>query len=185
MKDIETLAVCPCGKTPTKLIIQEGNTYRWRQISGDCCGEWEIESSRIEYQAKEDDVYKQCVEDWNEASRATALQGDAGEPDAWMVTTEFISDLVFNKAEAEHNYRNATITALYTSPPNTSAKLIGIDWSEDYIHEMQARLDKAIEALKRIASNEAFDFSRALDKDKDSELIARMNHASEALKELE
>jgi hypothetical protein len=72
MTDREALKPCPCGKVPEKLIISEGNTYRWRQISGSCCGEWEIESQRIPYQATETEVYELCAETWNQATRATA-----------------------------------------------------------------------------------------------------------------
>lgn len=67
------LLPCPCGKCPAKLTIQYGNTYRWRVISGDCCGEWMIESSRIEYNATPEQIEKQCIEDWNEASRSNEI----------------------------------------------------------------------------------------------------------------
>ena len=60
---------CPCGKIPNNLCIAEGSTYRWRLISGDCCGEWMIESSRIDYQATDEQILKQCTDDWNGASR--------------------------------------------------------------------------------------------------------------------
>jgi len=63
------LMPCPCGKTPEKLAIQEGSTYRWRIISGDCCNHWMIESSRIDYMATDEDVEKQCINDWNESDR--------------------------------------------------------------------------------------------------------------------
>lgn len=63
------LLPCPCGKVPTKLNIQDGNTYRWRIISGDCCGEWAIESSRIEINSTPEQIEKQCATDWNNSSR--------------------------------------------------------------------------------------------------------------------
>ena len=66
------LSPCPCGKTPTDLTIQEGSTYRWRYISGNCCGEWMIESSRIEYPATDEQIKEQCANDWNEAQRANS-----------------------------------------------------------------------------------------------------------------
>ena len=37
------LAACPCGKTPNKLHIAEGNTCKYAFVYGDCCGEWNIE----------------------------------------------------------------------------------------------------------------------------------------------
>jgi hypothetical protein len=66
----EQLKPCPCGKTPSKLLIGDGNTYRWRIISGDCCGEWMIESSRIEYPITDESIVKQCTNDWNNANRS-------------------------------------------------------------------------------------------------------------------
>jgi hypothetical protein len=66
---IAKLKPCPCGKTPTKLSIQEGSTYRWRIISGDCCGAWMIESSRIDYMADDEKVKQQCIDDWNNTER--------------------------------------------------------------------------------------------------------------------
>lgn len=65
------LKPCPCGKTPNELSIQEGSTYRWRIISGDCCGEWMIESSRIDYMADDEKVKQQCIDDWNRAERGS------------------------------------------------------------------------------------------------------------------
>lgn len=106
------LLPCPCGKVPTKLNIQDGDTYRWRVISaddstislfingfnasacrklgkrstvidtprpafgdldlpGDCCGDWSIESSRIDISATPKQIEQQCTEDWNEASRSS------------------------------------------------------------------------------------------------------------------
>ncbi len=64
------LKPCPCGKTPEKLNICDGDTFRWRIVSGDCCGEWMIEvkvptlSKPIDY-----DEYEWCCQDWNDAPR--------------------------------------------------------------------------------------------------------------------
>ncbi len=69
----EELKPCPCGKTPTALDIVEGDTFRWRIISGDCCGEWRVETrvTTIGENANPEHHYKQCVEAWNEAPRHT------------------------------------------------------------------------------------------------------------------
>ena len=37
---------CPCGKTPTELLIYESSgdkTPKWAFVLGGCCGEWHIE----------------------------------------------------------------------------------------------------------------------------------------------
>ena len=74
MSEIE-LKSCGCGQTPKNLIIQKGSTYRWRYVSGDCCGEWMMEA-RVATKAGMDRfecshpyIYKQCVESWNEVPR--------------------------------------------------------------------------------------------------------------------
>ena len=59
---------CPCGKTPEKLQINDGSTYRWRWVSGDCCGEWSIEA-RVFYGDDEATVYEKCVNAWNASIR--------------------------------------------------------------------------------------------------------------------
>ena len=65
----QTLKPCPCGKTPTKLVIQDGSTYRWRLIAGDCCGQWMIESGRIALGSSDKQVELECIESWNKAMR--------------------------------------------------------------------------------------------------------------------
>lgn len=40
----DTLATCPCGKTPKELSVEDANQGgKWAFVSGDCCGEWKIE----------------------------------------------------------------------------------------------------------------------------------------------
>lgn len=66
-----TLKPCPCGKTPTRLSIGPGSTFRWRYVGGDCgCG-WETEV-RINTMrpASEEEDYADCVRAWNEMERA-------------------------------------------------------------------------------------------------------------------
>ena len=62
------LKACPCGTVPAKLGVMEGDTFRWRRVSGDCCGEWEIEF-RVNPNAPKS-IDKQAAEAWNAAPRA-------------------------------------------------------------------------------------------------------------------
>lgn len=65
------LLPCPCGKTPKKLNISEGSTFRWRVISGDCCGDWEHECRvpTIGEAATPEGQLKACIEAWNDLPR--------------------------------------------------------------------------------------------------------------------
>jgi hypothetical protein len=64
------LKPCPCGKTPTQLHITEGSTFRWRYVSGDCCG-WMIEARVNTMRPKsEEKDYEECAKAWNEQDRA-------------------------------------------------------------------------------------------------------------------
>jgi len=61
---------CGCGQVPTKLNVSEGSTFRWRHLTGNCCGEWQIEvrvptlNIPVDY-----DEYAWCCQEWNEATR--------------------------------------------------------------------------------------------------------------------
>ena len=64
------LKPCPCGKTPERLCIDAGSTFRWRQVSGDCgCG-WMFET-RVDTMRKADAEkdYEECAEEWNQMAR--------------------------------------------------------------------------------------------------------------------
>jgi len=66
-----TLKPCPCGKTPERLAVNPGSTFRWRVVSGDCgCG-WMFEA-RIDTMRKADAEkdYEECVAEWNQMERA-------------------------------------------------------------------------------------------------------------------
>ena len=65
------LKPCPCGKTPEKLSICEGSTYRWRIVMGDCCGEWTIEAGVRDLYGDDDEqkLYDRCAQAWNAAPR--------------------------------------------------------------------------------------------------------------------
>lgn len=65
-----TLKPCPCGKTPEKLCVNDGSTFRWREVSGDCgCG-WMFEA-RINTmrEGSDEQDYAECVEAWNQMER--------------------------------------------------------------------------------------------------------------------
>jgi len=63
------LKKCPCGKVPDELFIAEGSTFRWRYVSGNCCGEWAIEA-RVESGLNDSEGIKhECMVAWNDACR--------------------------------------------------------------------------------------------------------------------
>lgn len=44
------LLPCPwCGQTPEKLMLSEGNTYRWAIVTPSCCGDINGEIRRQPY----------------------------------------------------------------------------------------------------------------------------------------
>lgn len=67
---MDDLEPCPCGKTPTKLVIMGSAPCKWAHASGDCCGEWMIEF-RSNYLAFDDAT---CIAHaraaWHDAPRA-------------------------------------------------------------------------------------------------------------------
>lgn len=65
------LKQCPCGATPTKLAIVEGSTFRWRVVSGGCCGDWEVEVRvpTVGPEANEEGALAACVREWNAMPR--------------------------------------------------------------------------------------------------------------------
>lgn len=73
MKD---LAICPCGKIPTALVIAEnGQGRKWMTVSGNCCGLWQIEF-RASY-AEGEELMKLASEAWQEATRSTSNKSNA------------------------------------------------------------------------------------------------------------
>jgi len=74
------LAPCPCGKTPTRLVITgEHATPKWAQYHGDCCGEWIIEF-RNQYNDLADDASTSLAEiAWNNASRGANTEVSGGD----------------------------------------------------------------------------------------------------------
>ena len=77
---MESLKPCACGKTPENLCIMDGSTYRWRYVSGICCGEWQIEA-RVDRADRTDTeaIEAECVRAWNDAPRASTMPGELVE----------------------------------------------------------------------------------------------------------
>lgn len=71
------LKPCPCGKTPTDLHITDGDTYRWKNVMGNCCNEWVVEARVQPLIGEEKTERDACINAWNEAPRAPAP--DKGE----------------------------------------------------------------------------------------------------------
>jgi len=63
------LKPCPCGKQPLELYIVEKLSGKWIDVTGDCCGEWTIET-RNNY-ATGKDMIDNARQAWNDAPRAS------------------------------------------------------------------------------------------------------------------
>ena len=63
-----SLKPCPCGETPTKLYIDDGQTTCYKYASPNCCNEWIIEFS-VRHYSNEDEIYQDAVHSWNSALR--------------------------------------------------------------------------------------------------------------------
>lgn len=68
---MENLKKCPCGETPNKLLVMGMERARWAHVSGDCCGDWEIEFRNSYAKIPSDESMALAVEAWNRAKRAT------------------------------------------------------------------------------------------------------------------
>ena len=63
------LKPCPCGKLPEELIVtREHDRSKYAMVSGDCCGEWEIEF-RADHLTDDVLIKKMANEAWNKAKR--------------------------------------------------------------------------------------------------------------------
>lgn len=65
---IDELKPCPCGTTPEKLVLDGPPRSKWMYVSGQCCGEWNVEF-RTDW-APDAECYRLAVEAWNDAPRA-------------------------------------------------------------------------------------------------------------------
>ncbi len=64
------LKPCPCGKTPTALLIVDGPTSRDAYVHGACCGMWEIEFRKGFRRNDSPETMALAVLAWNDAPRA-------------------------------------------------------------------------------------------------------------------
>lgn len=67
-----TLKRCPCGQIPSQLHITYDDVRKWNYVSGDCCGEWEVEF-RSGY-VTGDALKRFAKHAWNRAKRASVLE---------------------------------------------------------------------------------------------------------------
>ena len=61
---------CPCGKIPKKLHIVEGSSCKWAWVSGDCCGDWNVEFRTHYHKIDTPECMEQAIIYWNAANRA-------------------------------------------------------------------------------------------------------------------
>ncbi len=65
----DSLQLCPCGQTPSALWVYPSNTCKYAYVSGDCCGEWNLEF-RTEYNDLDSDACMNlAIHYWNHAVR--------------------------------------------------------------------------------------------------------------------
>lgn len=66
------LKPCPCGKIPENLnVSHENSTPKWASVTGDCCGEWEIEFRNDHNDVNSKECLDRAIEAWNNAPRQT------------------------------------------------------------------------------------------------------------------
>jgi hypothetical protein len=58
---------CPCGEYPSQVMVDDGDSVKWNRVSGDCCGDWEIEF-RSDYKTGAA-LYSAAKDAWNNAKR--------------------------------------------------------------------------------------------------------------------
>ena len=71
------LKSCPCGATPTALQITGDEQAKWAHVSGNCCGEWEIEYRNDYTKLASAEAMTLAAAAWNEAPRAFHGQAPA------------------------------------------------------------------------------------------------------------
>ena len=65
-----TLKSCPCGKTPSKLLLFPQSGCKYAMASGDCCNSWFVEFNTGYYELDSDECMDLAAEDWNNTGRA-------------------------------------------------------------------------------------------------------------------
>lgn len=67
-KDIQS--VCPCGETPKRLHLSlNGQGDKWAVVSGDCCGQWEVEFRTDYNELGSKECIALAIAEWNGAPR--------------------------------------------------------------------------------------------------------------------
>lgn len=65
----DELKPCPCGKVPTKILIDETLSGKWINFYGNCCSEW-MGETRNNY-AIGDERERNAIDGWNAMPRTT------------------------------------------------------------------------------------------------------------------
>ena len=63
------LLPCPCGKTPTALVIVQHGDSKHAHCAGNCCGEWEVEFRTNFHHPTSAEAKRRAVSRWNDAHR--------------------------------------------------------------------------------------------------------------------
>ena len=63
------LKPCPCGQTPSRLLLEEGHTRKYAWVAGNCCGIWNVEFRTNYHDLQTEDAMKLAIAAWNDASR--------------------------------------------------------------------------------------------------------------------
>jgi len=71
---MEGLKPCPCGKTPTKLLISQSETTKYAYIYGNCCTEWIIEFRTKYYKLDSPECMELAIAEWNNAPRFDKIE---------------------------------------------------------------------------------------------------------------
>lgn len=87
----DELKPCPCGKTPNRLGISDGNQGgKYHFVAGDCCAEWMIEFRANYKPIESDECMALAVAAWNASPRAALAAREpaaqsAAVPDGFAV----------------------------------------------------------------------------------------------------
>lgn len=65
------LKPCPCGQTPKRLHIYQGNCSKYAFAYGSCCGEWHIEFRTDYKELDSPECMKLAIQAWDATPRAT------------------------------------------------------------------------------------------------------------------
>lgn len=65
----DKLKPCPCGKTPTKLVLEEGATSKYAYCGGNCCGSWLVEFPTGYAHVSSYAAMEMAIPAWNGARR--------------------------------------------------------------------------------------------------------------------